>query len=175
MNPGDELVDIVDGRDRFVRTATRSEMRAENLWHRAVAVLVLGTDGRLLIHRRAESKDVFPGYWDVAAGGVLAAGETYAEAALRELREELGVDARLTAIGAGQYEDGSTRYHARVYRAVHDGPFRFTDDEVVEVRWVTPPELWAMLDQHSFCPDGITMTLPLLDGWGTADAPVDVG
>ena len=67
-------------------------MRAENLRHRSVAIIVTSSDGRLLVHRRADHKDVFPGLWDLAAGGVVAPGETYELAAERELAEELGID-----------------------------------------------------------------------------------
>ena len=46
--------------------------------------------GRLYVHRRTDDKDVYPGMYDMTAGGVLAVGETYLEAARRELAEELG-------------------------------------------------------------------------------------
>ncbi len=45
----------------------------------------------LYVHRRTETKDVYPGYLDVCAGGVNAAGESYDTCAARELEEELGV------------------------------------------------------------------------------------
>ncbi len=92
-DPRGELVDVVDDDDRVTATVTRAQMRAENLQHRSVGIAVLGTDGRLLVHRRADDKDVWPGRWDLAAGGVVAAGEEYAAAAVRELREEVGIDA----------------------------------------------------------------------------------
>ena len=63
---------------------SRAEMRAHNLQHRAVSTAVLGSDGRLLVHRRSATKDVWPGMWDLAAGGVVAASETYDDAARRE-------------------------------------------------------------------------------------------
>ena len=36
-------------------------------------------------------RDVFPGYYDIAAGGVVLAGETYEAGARRELAEEVGI------------------------------------------------------------------------------------
>ena len=79
----EELVDIVDDDDNVITTVTRAEMRARRLQHRSVGIAVLSTDGRLLIHRRSEAKDIWPGWWDIAAGGVVAAGETYDQAARR--------------------------------------------------------------------------------------------
>jgi len=162
---GEELVDIVDDEDRVVRTVTRAEMRAHRLQHRAVSIAVLGSDGRLLVHRRADDKDVWPGMWDLAAGGVVAAGETYADAARRELAEELGIAAeRMEELGEGRFADEAVALIGRGYLTVHDGPFRFTDGEIAEVRWVTAGELARLVHAEPFVPDNIALLLPLLDG-----------
>ena len=47
--------------------------------------------GDLYVQKRTLTKDVYPGYYDVATGGVLQAGETYEQSAERELAEELGI------------------------------------------------------------------------------------
>ena len=160
-----ELVDIVDDDDNVVATVTRAEMRAGRLQHRSVGVAVMSTDGRLLVHRRSDSKDLWPGWWDIAAGGVVTAGETYDDAARRELAEELGlVGAEIEYLGQARYVDDDLAAICRGYRVVHDGPFSFTDGEVTEVRWVTFPELDTMRATHPFLPDGITLLLPLLTG-----------
>ena len=72
-------------------SAPRSRMRAENLHHAATAVVVRDRLGRVYVHRRTTTKDVYPGRRDFAAGGVLTAGEDPHDAAVRELAEELGV------------------------------------------------------------------------------------
>jgi isopentenyldiphosphate isomerase len=132
-----ERVDIVDDDDRVVATVTRAEMRSQRLLHRTVAVAVVGSDGRLLVHRRADDKDIWPGMWDIAAGGVVSAGETYDAAARRELAEELGVQAgELVQLGGGRFSDESVSLIGRVYRTVCNGPFTFADGEITEVRWV---------------------------------------
>lgn len=159
----DELVDIVDDDDNVINTVTRAEMRARRLQHRSVGIAVISADGRLLIHLRSEAKDLWPGWWDIAAGGVVAAGETYEDAARRELAEELGIaDVEVEFLGAGHYVDKDLAAFSRGYRVVHDGPFTFDDGEVVEARWVTFAELDAMLTTHRFLPDSIAMLLPLL-------------
>jgi 8-oxo-dGTP pyrophosphatase MutT (NUDIX family) len=159
-----EFVDIVDDDDCVIATVARAEMRAKRLQHRAVSIAVIGTDGRLLVHRRADDKDVWPGMWDVAAGGVVAAGETYAAAATRELAEELGVRAdALEYLGEGRFADESVAFIGRGYLTVHDGPFDFTDGEIAEVRWVTRIELAGLMATERFVPDNIALLLPLLD------------
>jgi len=92
IDPGDELMDVVDDHDRVVGQATRREVRRRRLLHRFSSVLCWDGMGRVYVHRRTDDKDVYPGMYDMTAGGVLAAGETYLEAARRELAEELGVE-----------------------------------------------------------------------------------
>jgi 8-oxo-dGTP pyrophosphatase MutT (NUDIX family) len=158
----EELVDIVDDDDIVIDTVTRSEMRSRRLQHRSVGIAVVSSDGRLLIHRRSLAKDIWPGWWDIAAGGVVVAGETYEQAARRELEEELGVDGEMKLLGQSRYVDDDVAEMCRGYRVVHDGPFAFNDGEVSEVRWVTFAELEAMRTTHRFLPDSITLLLPLL-------------
>ena len=97
-----ELVDVVDPDGRVLEVVTRAEMRRRRLRHRTVFVAVVDPDERrLLVHRRADWKDTAPGWWDIAFGGVVAAGEGWDDAAVRELEEEAGVRAPLEPLGAG--------------------------------------------------------------------------
>ena len=159
----DELVDIVDDDDNVIATVTRSEMRAGRLQHRSVGIAVIASDGRLLIHRRSETKDIWPGWWDIAAGGVVASGESYDDAARRELAEELGIsDTPVQFLGSAHYVDEDVAAICRGYCVVNDGPFTFADGEVAETRWVTFDELDAMRATHRFLPDSIALLLPLI-------------
>ena len=160
--PGDELVDIVDHDDRVVATVTRREMRAGGLRHRAVYLLVMSSTGELLVHQRSFDKDVCPGWWDVAAGGVVGSGEPYDLAATRELAEELGVTAVLTPLGGGTFDNPLVHIVGRVYLARHDGPFAFADGEVIATEWIAPDLLPTLLSERKWCPDSVALALPLL-------------
>lgn len=163
MGAESEPVEVVDDEDRVVRVVTRAEMRAERLLHRAVAIAVLSSDGRLLVHRRAGHKDIWPGMWDVAAGGVVGVGESYEEAAARELREELGIaTTSWWPLGAGRFEDESVALLGRSCAVVHDGPFTFDDGEIDEVRWVTRAEFDRMRTEERFVPDNLQLVVPFL-------------
>jgi isopentenyldiphosphate isomerase len=85
MDPGDELVDVVDEENEVVGVVPRRALRTENLLHRCTYVVVLNAAGELYVHRRTDTKDVYPGFYDVVAGGVNAAGESFYECARREL------------------------------------------------------------------------------------------
>src|SRR5262245_38598731 len=86
-----EMIDLLDDDGRVIGVTTRAEMRRFRLPHRCVYVFVFHPDGRLMVHRRTDSKEVFPGFWDVAVGGVVAAQENWLDAAKRETAEEIGV------------------------------------------------------------------------------------
>jgi len=151
----DERVDVVDDRDFVVAQATRREVRQQNLRHRCVYVLVFNDLGELLIHRRTETKDVYPGFWDVACGGVLAAGESYDDAAARELEEECGISGvEMESLFPVQFDDSSTRVCGRVYRCVANGPLRLQEEEVAVVEWIAPLRVAELARDRKFCPDG---------------------
>jgi isopentenyl-diphosphate delta-isomerase len=86
-----EIFDVVDARDRVIGQATRPEVHARHLRHRAVHILLFNRNGDIFIQKRAASKDTFPGRYDSSASGHLSSGETYDACALREVREELGL------------------------------------------------------------------------------------
>ena len=91
MDPADERVDVVDLDDRVIGVTTGPEMLARNLRHRCAEILVRNTAGSVYMHRRTETKDVYPGMYDMVVGGVLASGESWDEGAARELAEETGI------------------------------------------------------------------------------------
>jgi isopentenyldiphosphate isomerase len=160
-DPGDELVDVVDSDDRVMATVSRRRMRGERLRHRAVFIVVTSPDDELLVHRRSDAKDLWPGRWDLAVGGVVAAGETYDDAARRELAEELGVTGvEPHPIGVGAYADDEVDLVARCYRVEYRGPLRFADGEVVEARWVDRIGLDELLATESFVPDSRALFPP---------------
>ncbi len=155
MDPQLELVDVIDDAGRVIGTATRQEIRARRLPHRCVYIFVFNSRGELFIHLRTPTKDVYPSHWDVAVGGVLAAGESFGQGACREVREELGVDMPLEELFPFEYKDCATKVHSIVYRGRHDGPFRLQPEEVVRGEFVRLDELAGRIDAQPFCPDGL--------------------
>src|ERR1043166_5585863 len=152
-----ELVDVIDEAGRTIGVVTRAEMRRGRLPHRSTAILVFHPDGRLFIHLRTASKDVFPGHWDVAVGGVLTAGESYFEGARREVREELGIDADLEELFPFRYEDAATIVLAHVFKLVHAGPFQLQAEEIVRGEFVPVDEALERSRSEAFCPDGLAV------------------
>lgn len=154
-DPGAERVDVLDDAGRPVATVTRREMRVRRLPHGATYVLVFNRRGELFVHQRSPDKDVFPSHWDVAVGGVLAAGESFDEGARRELREELGVDVESQPLFPLRYADERTVVHGMVYRAHHDGPFRLQREEIVRGEFLALDVVEARAGREPFCPDSL--------------------
>jgi 16S rRNA (adenine1518-N6/adenine1519-N6)-dimethyltransferase len=88
----DELFDVVDEANRIVGQAPRAEVHARALRHRAVHIFAFTPQGELILQKRSHLKDSCPGLWDSSAAGHLDVGESYADCAVRELHEELGLE-----------------------------------------------------------------------------------
>ena len=163
LAPGAEQVQLYDATGRPAGIATRQQMRADNLTHAATAVVLRDRLGRVHVHRRTDTKDVYPGRFDFAAGGVVAAGEEPAAAAVRELAEELGVTGvPLTDVGGGRWVGSDIEVVGRVFVARHDGPFTFADGEVLQAMFLPWDEVDALLQRESMCPDSVELALPLV-------------
>lgn len=124
-NP-DELFDLIDGNDQVIGTVRRGDAhRDPTKLHRSVQVLIFNTDGQLLLQRRSQRKDLFPGFYCASASGHVASGDNYATTAAREVTEELGANLSLTYLGktlvASEYETEMTA----LFLAHGDGPFHF--------------------------------------------------
>ena len=162
--PAEELVEIVDRDNTPIGAVTRRIMRQQNLIHRASYILVFNRQGQLFIQKRTATKDIYPGYWDLAAGGVVQAGETYLESAARELREELGVaGVKLRHLFDQYFEDEHNKVWGRIFSCVHNGPFTLQTEEIDYGRFIPLSEIEALHKSEPVTPDGMALLqrLPL--------------
>lgn len=150
-------MDLIDDDGRTVGVVSRSRMRSERLAHRCVYLLVSNSAGELFVHQRTATKDVYPSYWDVTVGGVLAAGESFDTGARREGREELGVEVDPEPLFPFRYADERTVVQAMVYRVRHEGPFALQPEEIARGMFVTEAGLARLLAEEAFCPDGLAV------------------
>ena len=154
MDTADELVIIVDKDNNEVGIVPRSEMRSGRLPHRATYILVFNSRGELFVQKRTQSKDVFPGYYDTAAGGVVLAGERYEQGAMRELEEELGIrDTPLTSLFDFYYEDEHIRLWGRAFSCKYDGKLVLQEEEVESGEFMTVDQVLRLAATEPFTPD----------------------
>lgn len=152
----EEAVAWIDESDEVKSVVPRSLMRSRNLLHRAVYVLVWDPSGRIFVHQRSFQKDVYPGFWDLCITGVPRIGESYEEAARRELQEEIGVvDARITELFSIRYQDAHTNVLGRVYSCGTSARPVIQESEIVDGFFVDQGRLPELLAAEKFCPDGL--------------------
>jgi isopentenyldiphosphate isomerase len=156
MGNQDELVTIVDERNKVVGAVPRQEMRAGRLLHRATYVLVFNSRGELYLQKRTASKDIFPSCYDVAAGGVVLSGESYEDGALRELEEELGIKGvPLTRLFDFSYQDKDVRVWGAAYSCVYDGEMVLQEEEIESGAFLPMDEVFRRAESEPFTPDGL--------------------
>ena len=163
--PAEEPVEELDESGRVVGVVTRGEMRSRNLLHRNVLIVVRRSSGAVVVHLRADWKDINPSMWDLAFGGVPAVGETDLDAAVRELAEEAGLvvdPGDLTDLGPARWNDDSLRWIGRVFEVVDDREIEPADGEVVGVDEVLPIDLANWSVTTPVCPDSAWVLVPLL-------------
>jgi 8-oxo-dGTP pyrophosphatase MutT (NUDIX family) len=165
MKEMEEMVVWVDEANRVVGEAPRSRMRRERLIHRASFIFVFRSPDILAAQRRTMTKDLWPGYLDLAAGGVVQAGETYLDSARRELEEELGIaHAALTEHFDFWFDHPDARAWGRVYSCVWEGPLRPQPEEVAEIEEITIADALAGRYEGRATPDSLA-ALKRLSGW----------
>ena len=155
MDPGQEKIIIVDKHNNEVGQVTRALMRARNLIHRATYILVFNSKGLLFLQKRTAAKDIYPSHYEIAAGGVVLAGESYELSAARELHEELGIAGqRLRYLFDNFYDDGINRVWGRVFSCTYDGPLQLQKEEVESGEFMAVDSIVEMMKTNPFCPDG---------------------
>lgn len=149
-----ELFDIVDAGDRVIGQAERGIVHQAGLRHRAAHVLVFDDEGRLLLQRRAFGKDSSPGLWDSSAGGHLDAGESYHDAAVRELGEELGLRpaAPLEPLIKLPPAEATGQEFITVFRCRAAAEPRPDPDEIIDLTWCSREglERWLRAEPEVF-------------------------
>ncbi len=152
----EEIFEIVDENNNVIGTAKRSECHGNPaLVHRTVHVIVFHPDGRMLLQERSMSKDIQPGKWDTAVGGHLMPGENFETAAVREMREELGISEKLPLkyLFDSKIRNTIESENTRVFSTVYEGPFEFPRDEIDDVKFWTVCELREGMEGDSFTPN----------------------
>ena len=139
----EEIFDVVNERDEVIDRRPRSEVHRLGLLHRAVHVLVFNARGQVFLQKRSMKKDRQPGVWDSSASGHVDSGEDYDAAAVRELREEIGLELktpppRLFKMFACAETDQEFVW---VYRCEAEGPFALHPEEIDCGGWFAPEEV----------------------------------
>ncbi|MFE3179582.1 NUDIX hydrolase [Streptomyces violascens] len=149
-----ERVERVDEQDRVIGVAERGEAVRQGWLYRMAMVLCRDASGRYLVHRRPDSSSRFPGEYSWLVAGAVGVGEPYEDAARRELREELGVEAEVRPLFKFLCDGELSPYWFSVYETVMEEEDVAPDaSEVAWHGWLTGDELRTAMANWTFVSD----------------------
>jgi ADP-ribose pyrophosphatase YjhB (NUDIX family) len=150
---GDELVERVNSRDRVLGVVGRRQAVRAGWLHRIASTVCRDECGRILVHRRSEQVSRFPGLHEILVGGAVDVGESYEQAAARELAEELGVRVLPRLLFTFINLSGLSPHWLGVHEAVVPDAVVPDPGEIAWHGWLTEPELGSALLEWRFTPD----------------------
>lgn len=155
-----ELFYHVDKHDQVLGSITRGQAHADRtLIHRAVDIIITNNHGQILLQKRSQNKDTCPGFWNVSAGGHVTFGQTYQEAAQRELQEELGINTPLTLATKLLVNLPNETEYLSIFTGKYEStPTGFDLDEIDAVKWVKKSRLNDFIQANDLSP-GSKITL----------------
>ena len=122
--------------------------------HRAVHILIFSPAGEVFLQKRSEWKDRHPLAWDSSAAGHVGAGEDYDTAAVRELKEELGITIALERVAKLPASPLTGEEFIWIYRGQWEGDFQL-DRAEIEAGGYFPPAVvteWMRARPGDFAP-----------------------
>jgi len=152
----DELLDIVSDTDEVTGQAMRSTVHQQGLWHRGVHVFLFNEQGEMLIQKRSAERANSPSLLDCSVSEHVKAGESYLEAAVRGLKEEMGVESiELSLRGKIQMNYGvNDNEISEIYEGSLNGTqVKFDPGEIAEVKFMSLDDIRAEISDKSdlFC------------------------
>ena len=170
-----ELFDVIDSKGNPAgQIVSREKAHAEGIPHRTAHIWIIRKkEGRaqILLQKRSQNKDSFPGKFDTSSAGHIQAGDEPLESALRELREELGIHAVPEDLQfAGKFPISFAKeFHGKMFRdeeiafvyiyqePVNTAELVLQTEEVEEVQWFDLEEVYEQCGKRReiFCvPEG---------------------
>ena len=154
----EELFDVLNENGEYTnKIFSREICHKEGLWHKAVVVFIISTDNKkVLLQQRSANKKLWPNLWDITAGGHVLSSEFGIDAAIRETKEEIGIDVsknELEFIGSTISENTSSdiiNRHFNEYYIVHKDidikDINLQKEEVQDIKWFDKENIVNMIN-----------------------------
>ncbi len=147
-NPQPDLVIISDKNDVELGTMERSEAVAKGQRYRAVHVILTNADDTILVQWRTSTKPESPRTFTASAAGAVDVGETYEQAAHRELQEELGITKKLKLTALGPFQTKSA--NAQLFTATFSGDVKGWEAEADAIDYLNRAEAEYLLKRYPY-------------------------
>lgn len=166
-----EILDIVDENDSIVGKNTRHDSYRNKTINRIIFVCIKNSEWKVLLQKRSSTCWFMPWAWDMSVGWHVSSGQTYEEAAYRELFEEIWIEGiKLDFISKKYWDrkeidekhlssDKITRHESHwffraYYEWVYDWELKFDDGEVELAQHFSKEELKQMIENKEFMTPG---------------------
>ncbi len=149
-----EIFDVVDEQGFPTgKTVEREVAHSEGILHRTAHLWLMRRSENgveILVQKRSANKDSYPSCYDISSAGHIPAGVDFKPSAIRELKEELGLDAKdeeLQYCGTRRIR-GEREFHGKmfrdnqvsnvycIWRDIEPEECTLQVEEVEEVRWI---------------------------------------
>ena len=144
----DELVDIVNEHDQVTGVINRSQLFDQPIYTRVILAFIINHEGKHAILRRTADKLYSPLHLSIVGGGVQS-GETYEQAAKREIAEEANIDVdvhQFKFLGIHKPHEGWQTNHGGIFKAIYEvkiqgNELNYSREDFCELHWLTPQEI----------------------------------
>lgn len=145
-----EYLDLVDENDNVIGKEDRNVIYKNN-WRnfRVINIMIFTSDNKIVVPKRSANRRLFPNCYDCSVGGHVSSGETYEQAAYRELEEELGITGvKLEEIGYFKPSDIDTSAFSKMYKLVYDGILDFDRDGIEDIYYMDKEEVRKLIEEN---------------------------
>ncbi len=150
-----EIWDLYDKNyNKLNKTMVRGGEVPDGCYRFVVHMCVFNTHDEMLISRRQDDKESYPGYWELSASGSKLSGESSEEAVKRELYEEIGMDLFDAELRPSLTAHFDTGFHdiCIVEKDIPISQLNFQQEEVQDAKWASKEEILKMIDDDTFIP-----------------------
>ena len=156
-----EILPLVDESDRIVGAVDRATAHRKGILHRGAMIVVVDSDCRILLQRRSRKKEICPLKWDLSVAEHVKLGESYEQAAVRGLREELGLEASPSELQILRGPHREEHHFSNglvdnefitLYVLRYDGGVKIDKDEVEEAKFFTLGEVEGIIRDRKATP-----------------------
>ena len=152
-----EYIDIFDYNNNPTgEIKEKTQAHEDGNFHRTAYVWIMNDKKELLLQKRSATKKSHPNFWDISGVGRIRAGETVIEGAIRELKEELGVEVKeedlqyiATIKSTKNPKNMEFQYVYLLNCNKEIEEYIFEDNEVSEVKYVFYKDLEKIVEEKA--------------------------
>lgn len=149
-----EYLDVVNKNDEIIDKKPREIVHEKRLRHRTVMFFIFSPENKILVTKRSDDKDFFPGYWSIVLGGHVKSGETYDEALISEMKEEINTVGEYEKLGEFVKDIPEEIEHVHLYKVkVIPDEINLLDKEFQKGEFWTIEKIKRKINNLDFLPE----------------------